>query len=445
MNLTIHRGAHEIGGSCVEVSSEAGRLILDLGMPLVSQGKDGTEPFDMRPHRDSSGPELVAAGVLPYIPGLYAWDSPEVTAVLISHAHQDHYAFTHHVHPEIPVWCSRETHGILKASDLFVPNAKLPHNIHTFEKSWQKHAIGNFTVTPHPLDHSSTGGVALEVTDGEKRICYSGDLRAHGRNPKLFQNMLNHPPRNVDAFLLEGTMMSRPSAQEYPTEKAVEEKLTRIFAAQKDLAFLFCSGQNVDRLLSVYEAVKQAGKARPDFLFVIDLYTAFVLLQLYDAGRNPGLQFWSPRVKVYYWPNHYKTLRQQGTTHAGFLKKVCDHRIQLDDALQSGAPRVMLARDNSQFDILRKHLERGRKPEMIWSQWQGYLTGQTRVERFCDERNLTLHKIHTSGHATLPDLQSLVAAVNPGTVIPIHTFEGDKYADAFPHVTRLDDGQTLSL
>jgi ribonuclease J len=49
MKLVIHRGTHEIGGSCVEVYSNSGksRLIIDVGMPLVEQ--DGT-PGATRTH-----------------------------------------------------------------------------------------------------------------------------------------------------------------------------------------------------------------------------------------------------------------------------------------------------------------------------------------------------------------------------------------------------------
>ncbi|MFC1793847.1 hypothetical protein ACFL3Q_09705 [Planctomycetota bacterium] len=34
MKLTIHRGANEIGGSCVEVTAGNTRILLDFGMPL---------------------------------------------------------------------------------------------------------------------------------------------------------------------------------------------------------------------------------------------------------------------------------------------------------------------------------------------------------------------------------------------------------------------------
>lgn len=35
MNLTIHRGSKEIGGSCVEVESQGQRLLIDIGLPLI--------------------------------------------------------------------------------------------------------------------------------------------------------------------------------------------------------------------------------------------------------------------------------------------------------------------------------------------------------------------------------------------------------------------------
>jgi ribonuclease J len=38
MKLTIHRGTHEIGGSCVELCSTSGkaRIVVEVGMPLVN-------------------------------------------------------------------------------------------------------------------------------------------------------------------------------------------------------------------------------------------------------------------------------------------------------------------------------------------------------------------------------------------------------------------------
>lgn len=34
MRIIIHRGIHEIGGTCIEVEAGGTRIILDVGMPL---------------------------------------------------------------------------------------------------------------------------------------------------------------------------------------------------------------------------------------------------------------------------------------------------------------------------------------------------------------------------------------------------------------------------
>ena len=34
MTLTIHRGTHEIGGSCVEMRTDKAKILIDLGIPL---------------------------------------------------------------------------------------------------------------------------------------------------------------------------------------------------------------------------------------------------------------------------------------------------------------------------------------------------------------------------------------------------------------------------
>jgi len=44
MNLTIHRGTKEIGGTCIELQTTESRIIIDFGLPLVDENQ---EPFDL--------------------------------------------------------------------------------------------------------------------------------------------------------------------------------------------------------------------------------------------------------------------------------------------------------------------------------------------------------------------------------------------------------------
>ena len=53
MKFKIHRGTHEIGGSCVEVWTENTRILLDFGMPLVN--RDGSE-FDFSKSKNLTTP-----------------------------------------------------------------------------------------------------------------------------------------------------------------------------------------------------------------------------------------------------------------------------------------------------------------------------------------------------------------------------------------------------
>jgi ribonuclease J len=56
MKITIHRGTHEIGGSCVEIENKDTRIVIDIGMPIVTE--DGKR-FDIQNYKDLSGQEMI--------------------------------------------------------------------------------------------------------------------------------------------------------------------------------------------------------------------------------------------------------------------------------------------------------------------------------------------------------------------------------------------------
>jgi ribonuclease J len=70
MRVKIHRGAHQVGGTCIEVEAEGARIVLDVGLPL-----------------DTPRDEIIP---LPQVAGFDAPD-PSLLAVFISHGHQDHW------------------------------------------------------------------------------------------------------------------------------------------------------------------------------------------------------------------------------------------------------------------------------------------------------------------------------------------------------------------
>jgi len=53
--------------------------------------------------------------------------------------------------------------------------------------------------------------------------------------------------------------------------------------------------------------------------------------------------------------------------------------------------------------------------------------------------------LHTSGHASWDDLKRLVEGIRPGVIAPVHTEHASRYAQEFPNVRLLDDGQPMGV
>jgi len=107
---------------------------------------------------------------------------------------------------------------------------------------------------------------------------------------------------------------------------------------------------------------------------------------------------------------------------------------------------VMIARPSMKTDLEHiKNLENG---TFIYSVWSGYKKEDTTQEfiRFLTGRGMIEKEIHTSGHADRKALKRMVEVLKPKNLVPIHTFEGDKYEKIFTgtKVLRIDDNEIIS-
>lgn len=275
MKLAIHRGSKEIGGTCFELREGTSRIILDVGMPLVNP--DGSE-FSIRDYDGLSGEELFDKAVLPQVDGLYSWQEPAVDGVLLSHAHQDHYGFLSHVHPQIPIYLSQGAKKLVEITALFSGQRNPLKNTLCF--SWpSRFSVGAFTIIPHLVDHSSFSAFAFEIEAGGKRVFYSGDFREHGPLGKAMKLLYERVSPGADALLMEGTMLGREH-EPVETESALSKRAEKACAATEGAVFIYQSGQNISRAVSFYKAAKRTGRR-----FIPDVYTAHVLSEI---SRCPG-------------------------------------------------------------------------------------------------------------------------------------------------------------
>jgi len=430
MKLMIHRGTKEIGGSCVELKTASSRILIDFGIPLVTRDH---KPFDANLLKGKTVQELKDQGVLPDIKGLYKNEKADLNGILISHSHLDHYGFLQYVNPEVPIYLSQGAEQLINISNIFVPTkvGKLNTNIVSHKKPFK---LGDFTITPFLVDHSAFDALAFLIEAEGKRLFYSGDFRAHGRKAKLFKQMIKYPPRNIDCLLMEGSALGRDDAQ-YKTEKDVESRFVKILKERKNITFLFASSQNIDRIVSAYRAC-----LKTDSIFVIDLYTAYILDKLKQVSEHIPQYNWK-NVRVKFLNAHAKALEQ--ASHKNLLYTYNKRKIELTEISSQKNRILMLARDNSVFPLILKGIKGVADGTIAYSMWDGYLTKEFRA--FCKDKGLTLEYVHTSGHANLDDLKAFSSAINAKMLVPIHTFEPNSYSNNFSNVKILNDGESLDL
>lgn len=432
MRITIHRGTNEIGGSCVELSTETSRILIDLGMPLLDES---SRELDSNSLKSFPIHELVKRRVLPDIPGLYDTDgSNPIDGILLSHAHQDHYGLFGYARQDTKFFMSKPTEVLINLTSTFGKPSNMLCDIRTFQTS-EPFTIGDFRVTPYLMDHSAFDAHAFLIESGGKKVFYSGDFRGHGRKERAYQWFLHNAPQNIDALLMEGTTLGREQKSAI-TESMIEERLIELFKVPKTSNLVITSGQNVDRLVSIFRACRRTEKT-----MAIDFYVAWILKSLSEfAGLPyPGEDF--PEIRVFF--PYFLSKQFNSPKKQHYLYEFTEYKITKEQISEMSGKVVMMVRDSMLTDI--KHIDKIDNGNLIYSMWTGYKDG-SRMKSFVDylirERGFRLHDIHTSGHADFTALNQMVQALQPKNLIPIHTFEADLYSQLFnTPVMRLADRQ----
>jgi ribonuclease J len=434
MKFKIHRGTKEIGGSCIEVWTDNTRILLDFGMPLVE--KDGKE-FDFGKYKTSKPTELVEKGVLPNIEGLYDSSKNLINGVIISHPHQDHYGLVNFINDNVQYYLGEASHKIIELNNLFTPQEIHLKNTNYFKKE-KTFKIGDISITPYWADHSAFDAYSFLIEADGKSLFYSGDFRSHGRKAKAFYWFTHNAPQNVDYLLLEGTSISRNN-KPFKTEPEIENELIEVFKQQRKINLIYTSGQNIDRLTSIYRACKQTGK-----IFIVDVYVAKVLKELSKYAKIPYPSESFKNLKVMF--PYFTSRRLKNEGNEKILYEFKKFKITKEEISKQAENIVMIVRPSMQKDLEKINgIEDG---NLIYSMWEGYLQNST-TRKFIDyltNRKFKLHKIHTSGHADTKTLKKMVEAINPKNIVPIHTFEKEKYKEIFSQpIVKLNDGEIIEI
>lgn len=378
MRINIIRGQNQIGGSIIEVSSCSTRILLDAGSELEE-----------------------ADPVAPPIDGLFLGNA-SFQAAFISHYHGDHIGLCDKILPEIPIFIGKAAGRVTNAARAYM--GKPEYRFSGFYESGKPFIVGDMVVTPYLCDHSAFDAYMFHIACNGKTALYTGDFRSHGR--KNFCALLEKIPQ-VDVLITEGTTLTRSPARSV-SEVALEQQAFQILSQTEGPAFVLMAGTNIDRLVTVYKAARQANRVLLQDLYLAAISTA--------AGGN------IPR------PRDFLDVRVFTTTGADEryeqLKSYGNARIGKDQIANLDQRFVMCVRPS-----MRTYLEKLSKLKsfdngvVFYSMWEGYKENPDMANflNFMREKGVRIVSLHTSGHADCDTIDALVEKVKPSVIIPVHT------------------------
>lgn len=374
MNITIHRGQNQIGGSIIEIASDTTKIILDAGSEL-----------------DEEIP------VAPQIEGLFSGQAA-YDAIFISHYHGDHLGLCDQVLPEIPIYIGKGAASVTNAARRYLN--KTEYKFAGYYEAGKSITIGDLCVTPYLCDHSAFDAYMFHITCGDKTLIYSGDFRSNGR--KSFSHLL-HRLSHVDALIIEGTTLSRSSAPP-ETEEDLEQAAVELISKTDAPVFILQAATNIDRIVTAFKAARRCKR-----ILLQDLYMAEVASA---AGENIPNPVNFSGVRVFTTGGRYELL--DGKYH--------DTKIGKDGIARQKFVMCVRPSMKGYLEALSEKVSFD-GGILFYSMWGGYKAKEDIADflQFMQNKGCKAIDLHTSGHADDKTIQALLDDVKPNYVIPVHT------------------------
>ena len=327
VTVTAYGGVGEIGGNKIVVESDGVRILLDMGMSFPTYKRYFSD--FVRPRKGNGIIDYVTMGLLPlddFWRGVYREDYLQhtsiepmprsVDAVFISHAHMDHMAYLHFVHPKIMTLMTEETKVLLKTLEIFgrggtseyihvFPNfcvvkknsknnknkkpytrlkrntsksdnitnfLKRNYNERLIETSCEGKVVspsGNSEIRYKILrvDHSVPGAAGIILESETGRVVYTGDLRMSGWHPEMTKKFAEEA-KGAEVLIVEGTRVKNEphksaNGREGPT--ITEKDLLNAFAQKMEeyrgkFVGFATSPWDLDRIYTIAMAAAEVGR-----------------------------------------------------------------------------------------------------------------------------------------------------------------------------------------
>jgi ribonuclease J len=279
------------------------------------------------------------------------------------------------------------------------------------------------------VDHSIYGATAYAVETPAGWIVYSGDIRLHGVcGDKTRKFMADAKALSPAALIVEGTRTSREDAHYQLSEADVA---SRCRAAAEDVDGLMIadfSARNFERLDAFMEIAKGTGRS-----LVVTIKDAYFL----DAMRLVDGVDRLSKVLV------YGELKSRGSKVKDSVEEQIGRLVDPMEISMHPWEHILCFSSYDMGNLLDIRPKGGR---YIYSSSEAHSEDQVfdfvrlhrwisrfgmEVRGFQEKKgNITFEPgYHASGHASADDLEKVVEAIDPGLVIPVHTFRPEFFQE----------------
>ncbi|MCG5484966.1 ribonuclease J [Sinorhizobium meliloti] len=379
------------------------------------------------------GPELPGVDlVLPDIAFL-AEQRRNLKAIIITHAHEDHYGALNDLWPglNVPVYASPFTAGMLEAKRAFEKSrSEIPITIF---KQGDRINVGPFSVEAVGVNHSIPEPMALVIRTQLGTVVHTGDWKIDlepSLGPLTDESRFRQiGEEGVLALVCDSTNALREGVS--PSEQQVSESLAKIIADAEGRVGITTFSSNVGRIRSVAEAAEAAGRE----VLLLGSSMKRVVDVARDVGLMEGVKPFLAEDEFGYVPRDKVVViltGSQGEPRAALAKIARDEMRNV--AFSAGdtivfSSRTIPGNEKAINDIKNGLIEQG-------------------IHIVTDSEAL----VHVSGHPRRTELQQMYQWVKPQILVPVHGEAAHLTAHAelglqsgIPSVPRLRNGEMLRL